>query len=156
MTVTLREITSATVRDVIKLDVAPEQRRFVAANSTSLSEALFSKEAWYRAVYKGDELAGFVMLYDESLRPDPPAQPGIGLWRLMIDHRYQRQGVGREVMRLIVEHVRAKALFSSLSTSYVPGEGCPRDFYLSLGFAPNGEMDGDEVVLVLPLEPNPR
>ena len=35
--------------------------------------------------------------------------------------------------------------------SYVPGPGCPEPFYRSLGFAPNGEVDDGEVVLVLPL-----
>jgi diamine N-acetyltransferase len=150
MAVTLREITSKTVRDVIQLAVAPSQQGFVAPNSTSLSEALFSVEAWYRAVYDGETLAGFVMLWDETLRPDPPAAPNVGLWRLMIDQRFQRRGIGREVIRRVVEHIRAKG-FTSISTSYVPGEGCPRDFYLGLGFLPNGEMDDDEVVLVLQL-----
>ena len=52
MAVTLNEITAATVRDVIKLAVAPDQQQFVAPNGTSLAEALFSKEAGYRAVHK--------------------------------------------------------------------------------------------------------
>jgi diamine N-acetyltransferase len=154
MAVTLNEITAATVRDVIKLAVAPDQQQFVAPNGTSLAEALFSNEAWYRAVHRDGVLVGFVMLYDESMRPDPPTNPNIGLWRLMIDQRYQRQGIGREVIRLIVEHARAKKCFSTLSTSYVPGPGSPGDFYLSLGFVPNGEVDGGEIVAILSLGNN--
>jgi diamine N-acetyltransferase len=67
--VTLREITSDTVRAVTALSVAEPQRAFVAPNAVSLAEALFASEAWYRAIYHAEELAGFVMLYDESLRP---------------------------------------------------------------------------------------
>ena len=70
--VSLREITSETVRQITRLSVSPEQQRFVASNAISLAEALFSPNAWYRAIYAGESPAGFVMLYDESLRTTPP------------------------------------------------------------------------------------
>ena len=34
--------------------------------------------------------------------------------------------------------------------SYVPGDGCPEPFYLSLGFRHTGRVDEGEVVLELP------
>lgn len=151
MQVTLREITSETVRAVLKLAVHPGQVNFVATNAESLSEALFSDEAWYRAVYADDDMVGFVMLYDESLRAPPPAEPSIGLWRLMIDARHQRRGIGREVMRLVVQQVRSRPGVRRFYTSYVPEPGGPGPFYLGLGFEPNGEVDDGEVVLVYPL-----
>jgi diamine N-acetyltransferase len=95
MQVTLRDITSETVIAVVKLSVHPSQQGFVASNAVSLSQALFSDEAWYRAVYADDELVGFVMLSDETLKPKPPAEPNIGLWRLMIDAKHQRRGIGK-------------------------------------------------------------
>jgi diamine N-acetyltransferase len=151
MNVTLREITSDTVVAVIKLAVHPDQAGFVATNAVSLAQALFSDEAWYRAVYADDELVGFVMLADESLRTAPPAEPNIGLWRLMIDAKHQGRGIGREVMRLVVEHVRARPGIQSFYTSYVAEPGGPGPFYLGLGFEPNGEIEDGEVVLVYPL-----
>jgi hypothetical protein len=39
--------------------------------------------------YSYDELVGFVMLYDEALRPQPPLAPEIALWRLMVDERFR-------------------------------------------------------------------
>lgn len=153
MNVTLREITSQTVVAVIKLAVTPDQLGFVATNAVSLSQALFSDEAWYRAVYADDDLVGFVMLSDESLKAEPPAEPNIGLWRLMIDARHQRRGIGREVMRLVIEHVRSRPGIKSFYTSYVAEPGGPGPFYLGLGFEPNGEVDDGEVVLVFPLRP---
>lgn len=151
--VSLREITAETVHAVIGLSVQESQKEFVAPNAVSLAQALFAPEAWYRAIYAGDTLAGFVMLEDQSLRQPPPPQPEIGVWRLMIDARYQGSGIGREAMRLVIAHVRGKGLFTRLLLSYVPGPGCPEPFYRSLGFRPNGQMDGREIVLELPLVP---
>jgi diamine N-acetyltransferase len=151
MRVTLREITSETVRAVTKLAVAPEQQGFVAPNAVSLAQALFSDDAWYRAVYADDELVGFVMLSDETLKKEPPAEPNIGLWRLMIDHKHQRRGIGREVMRLVVEYVRSRPGVRSFYTSYVPEPGGPGPFYLGLGFVPNGEVEDGEIVVIYPL-----
>jgi diamine N-acetyltransferase len=149
--VTLREITAETLRSVLRLEVAESQRGFVAPNAVSLAQALFEPAAWYRAIYAGDEPAGFVMLEDESLRQPPPERPQIGVWRFMVDQHFQGQGVGRAAMLLVIAHVRAKGLFESLELSYVPGPGCPEPFYRSLGFRDTGRLDGNEVVMSLPL-----
>jgi diamine N-acetyltransferase len=151
MQITLREITSESVHAVIKLSVAADQHRFVASNSISLAEALFSDEAWYRAVYDSEELVGFVMLSDESLKKEPPPEPNIGLWRLMIDQRFQKRGIGREVMRLVLEYVRSRPGIHYFYTSYVAEPGGPGPFYLGLGFEPNGEVEDGEVVVIYPL-----
>src|SRR5687767_3671027 len=103
--VTLREITADTVRSVIRLSVRPDQQGFVAPNAVSLAQALFGKEAWYRAVYVGEARAGFVMLYDETLRESPPESPQVSLWRFMIDAGYQRQGIGRAALGQVIDHV---------------------------------------------------
>ena len=144
--VTLREITFETVIPVTRLAVAESQKGFVAPNAISLAQALFADEAWYRAIYCGEELAGFVMLEDESLRSEPPAQPEIGVWRLMVDARFQGRGVGRAALQQVIEHARRKG-FARLQLSYVPGPGCPEPFYLGLGFQHTGRVDGTEIVL---------
>jgi len=147
--VTLREIDADTVRAITKLAVKPEQQCFVAPNAVSLAQALFSKEAWYRAIYVDETPAGFVMLYDETLREIPPANPQVGLWRFMVDAAFQGQGVGRAALALVIDHVRAKQRFRNLECSYVPGDGCPERFYLSMGFRHTGRKEGEEVVLEL-------
>ena len=150
--VTLRPITAQTVRQIIRLEVAESQKGFVAPNAVSLAQALFAPEAWYRAVYLDEEPVGFVMVEDESLRSPVPANPKIGVWRFMIDAGFQGQGIGRAALLLVIAHVRAKGLFSSLELSYVPGPGCPEPFYRSLGFRDTGRFDGIEVVLELPFD----
>lgn len=151
MRVTLRPITADTVRDVIALRVAPGQTRFVAPNATSLAQALFSDQAWYRAIHHNEMLAGFVMLRDETMGQTSLPRPEVGLWRLMVDQRHQGLGIGRAAVRLVAEHVMANRGRDALFTSYVPGPDGPEGFYRALGFIPTGAMDEDEVVAVLEL-----
>ena len=151
MNVTLEEINSETVRAVCKLVTTVEQQKFVAPNAVSLAQALFSDEAWYRAIHADGELVGFVMLSDETLKKEPPAEPKVGLWRFMIGEGLQRRGIGKEAIRLILEHARSRGV-RELSTSYVPGDGCPGPFYEGLGFVPTGEVDDGEIVLVYRFE----
>jgi diamine N-acetyltransferase len=152
--VSLRLITAETVRSITQLSVSESQRGFVASNAVSLAQALFAPEAWYRAVYLAEVPVGFVMLEDESLLSPPPEEPEVGVWRFMIDSRFQGQGVGRAALRQVIEHVQSKGLFKTLQLSYVPGPGCPEPFYLGIGFRHTGKLDGDEVVLEFPLNEN--
>jgi diamine N-acetyltransferase len=147
----LREITAETVREVTRLSVRDDQKHFVASNAVSLAQALFAPEAWYRAVYYGEEIAGFVMLHDESLRSPPPEKPEVSVWRFMVDAKYQGKGIGNAALKQVIEHVRTKGIFEKLELSYVPGPGCPEEFYRALGFAPTGRVDEGEIVLALPL-----
>lgn len=93
--ISLREITADTVREVVKLSVREDQKHFVASNAVSLAQALSSPEAWYRSIYVENEMAGFVMLEDESRRSPPPLYPKIGVWRFMVDAKFQGREIGR-------------------------------------------------------------
>ena len=65
--------------------------------------------------------------------------------------RFQGRGIGKAALLRVIEHARSKGLFKVLRLSYVPGPGCPEPFYLGLGFLHTGEVDGNEVILELPL-----
>jgi diamine N-acetyltransferase len=148
----LREITDDNRDAVCALRVRRDQKRFVASVASSLDDAAEEPEAnpWYRAVYSGDEPVGFVMLSWNV----PPGRPGVigryFLWRLLIDKRHQRRGIGREVLTQIIDLVRADG-GTELFTSYEPGDGEPWPFYQQFGFQPTGEIDDDEIVLRLTL-----
>ena len=51
-------------------------------------------EAWYRAIYLGEEPVGFVMLEDDSLLDPMPEKPEVGVWRFMVDAKHQRTTYG--------------------------------------------------------------
>lgn len=152
ITVSLQEITASTVREVTDLRVAPEQEGYVASNAVSIAQAYFHREAWFRSIYAGTNLVGFVMLRDRTLLPAEPPQSEISLWRFMIDHRYQRFGYGRQALALAVAHARSRPGIRTLETSYVVGPHGPKDFYLAFGFRHTGQIKpSGEVCLTLDL-----
>ena len=142
--VELRPVDAATVREICALQVAPDQRGFVAPNAVSLAEASFAPNAWPRAIYADDVPVGFAMLSIEEGEP-------VYLWRLMIAGGFQGRGYGRRAIELLVDHARSLSGTSELVTSWVPGDGGPEAFYLGLGFEPTGEIDDGEVVARLRL-----
>jgi diamine N-acetyltransferase len=145
----LCEITDATREAVLALRVAPEQEQFVGSVQRALEDAAEYPQAnpWYRAIYVGDELVGFVMV-SWNVEPSPPEIIGPWfLWKLLIGERYQGRGYGSEVVRQIADLVRAEGA-TELLTSYVEGSGGPAGFYERLGFVPTGERDDNGEVIV--------
>ncbi len=154
--VTLREITPETVRAICWLDVSPSQDGLVAPNAFSIAQAHFYPDAWFRAVYADETPVGFVMLEDpHQVASTPPklhhGENYIGLWRFMIDTRYQKFGYGAQAIRLLLIHAKTRGAKIML-LSFVPQENNPELFYARMGFARNGEMDDDEVVMTQRLD----
>ncbi|HEY7983884.1 MAG TPA: GNAT family N-acetyltransferase [Ktedonobacterales bacterium] len=145
-TVTLREVTKDTVRAVCRLQVAEEQREYVADNAFSIAQAHFTPKAWFRAIYADETPVGFLMLSDDAEAPE------YFLWRLMIDATCQGHGFGAKAIALLVAYVRTRPAARELLVSYHPGPHSPRDFYLKQGFHDTGRMEEGEVALSLPLE----
>ncbi|SRR5690606_7671596 len=152
-TVTLREVTADTVRDICRLKVSPAQEQFVAPNAISIAEAYFAPYAWFRAIYADETPVGFVML---ALRPDDPEQPYF-VWRYMIDAQHQGNGYGEAAMRQVIDFVRTQPDAQALYLSCVQAPGGPDGFYRRLGFVDTGVVLGDEHVMRLDLHaaPNP-
>lgn len=144
-TVTLREITKKTYREILKLKVSENQNQFVASNAISLAQAHFHPEAWYRGIYAGDTPVGFAMLEVNTKKPE------YYLWRFMIDEKHQGKGYGYKAMQLLTEHVRTLPDAKEFFLSYVPAEGSPRDFYQKLGFEDTGEVEDGENIMKLEL-----
>jgi diamine N-acetyltransferase len=145
--VSFQEITAKTVLGICFLSetLTDPSMKFVAPNAISLAEAHFNKHTWFRAIYAGRTPVGFVMLDDNEQEED------YFLWRFMIAEPYQGRGYGREALRRLVEYVKTRPGAKELSVSCGQGEGSPEGFYLKLGFVHTGQMEGDEVVLRLPL-----
>ena len=97
------------------------------------------------------------MLFDPTvpgaIASDPVEPTDMVLWRLMIDSRYQRRGLGRRTLDAVKAHIIGLGRFRRLLTSYVPGSGGPNGFYFSYGFPETGRLwdDGTEVEIALEL-----
>lgn len=145
-TLTLREITAETLRPVLNLVVADDQKHFVAPNAVSVAEAYFAREhAWFRAIYADETPVGFLMLYDD------PEKAVYYLWRFMIDARYQGLGYGRRAIQLLIDHVKGRPNAHELKLSCVPGEHSPCAFYERLGFVFTGKEEDGELEMRLAL-----
>lgn len=143
--VTLREVNADTVRTICDLAVLEEQQQFVAPNAVSIAQAYFSEYAWFRAIYADETPVGFVMLYDDTKKPE------YFLWRFMIDARYQSMGFGRRALELLIDHVRTRPDARELFTSVHQAEGGPQGFYEGMGFELTGQVEEGQAVLRLRL-----
>lgn len=157
----LQEVTRANYRDALKLKVAPGQERFVAPNAVSIAQAKFHPEAWYRLIVAGTTPVGFAMLEDWTQCPgDAPqdwlAEPYVGLWRFMIDARFQSLGFGSGALALLIEHARTRPRARVMLLSFVEADGGPEPFYRRFGFARTGEIVEGEHVMRLDLATAPR
>ncbi len=143
--ISLVEVTEDNARDVFNLHTDSFQRRFVSDNARSLAQAGLEPKAWARAIYADQTPVGFVMLLDDR------EKPLYYLWRYMIDYRYQGLGFGRKALEKVIAHVRTLPGAAEFFLSYVPGPGCPRDFYAKLGFVETGVEDDGELEMKLVL-----
>ncbi|WP_280187210.1 GNAT family N-acetyltransferase [Nocardia gipuzkoensis] len=144
--ISLRRITARTVADICDLSetLTTEQRAMVA-------DAHFSESAWFRAIYVGEDPAGFIMLHNGYDYEDGLECHGVFLWRLMVAGPYQGLGVGRRAIEMIVESLKARGI-SELYAGCGQGPSSPGPFYEKLGFVPSGVFygdDDDEIGIVL-------
>jgi diamine N-acetyltransferase len=141
--VTLKEISKETLRSILKLAVAPEQKNFVADNATSIAQAHFEPKAWFRAIYADETPVGFIMLFDNA------EEKMYYLWRMMVDATFQGMGYGRVAIQHLVSYVKTRPGATELLVSYVPGKGSPEQFYAKQGFVNTGKQHGDELEMKL-------
>jgi diamine N-acetyltransferase len=148
--VSLRPITDANRKAVNRLAVAPAQRRFVSGVGDSILEAAQEPDAQalYWAIYDDEVPVGFVMIADEV--DDPDYIPHY-LWKLLIDERHQRRGVGTATLDLIVDLFRGRPGVEVLTAHAGEGDGSPIAFYERYGFERTGEVIDGEVELQLRL-----
>ncbi|BCJ52760.1 N-acetyltransferase [Actinoplanes sp. NBRC 14428] len=141
MTVELRPVTRDNFRAVIRLEVGPDQDGFVAPNVVGIAQAYVHPGSEPFAVYADDELVGFVLL-----QPGERAGDHV-LVRLMIDHRFQGRGFGRQALEAAVDHAAREHKAEVVRLSFVPANDRARALYLSAGFLETGELDDTEIVM---------
>ncbi len=154
------EITNKNIWKVCLLEPFEEQKDFVAENIQSLAEAYATRNegnnALPLAVYNDDELIGFVMIGKGTVGNEDESdliKENYSLWRLMIDKKYQGQGLGKETIDAAMDLIRTFPFGEAKKVwlSYEPENTRARDIYREYGFVENGEMCGNEIVAVYAL-----
>jgi RimJ/RimL family protein N-acetyltransferase/ribosomal protein S18 acetylase RimI-like enzyme len=152
--VDLVEITRHNVRDVLDLDRAFSQRQFVSSVAQSYGDALVTHEhhgeplvPWYRAIRADGRLAGFMMVAEPR-----ESVPHPYLWRVLVDWRYQRRGVGARAIGRLAEDRAVRGSTHLLLSCVADVPGTPEPFYRRLGFRRTGRVnDWGETEMIAPL-----
>ena len=121
----------------LKISLLPEQESFVPSVLYSLAQARFENLSPYGIEVEG-EIVGLIMYGDFG---------GI-CWisRVLIDYRYQRQGIGNAAIRQLLEHLGGKYSCKEIRTSYSMSNDAADKFFRSMGFRPISEPVDGEVV----------
>ncbi|MFC8347630.1 GNAT family N-acetyltransferase [Streptomyces sp. NPDC057280] len=149
----LEEITPRNIDAALAIRVRPEQEFAVSPVVKSLAEAyVHPGTAWPRLIVDGDDArpVGFLMAFLDIDWGDAGTVIRSGLWRLNIDAGAQGRGYGRFAVESVAAEIRRRG-GDELYVTWHPGEHGPENFYLGLGFRPNGETVEGEVVGVLGL-----
>ncbi len=146
----VRAVDADNLDALLKLDVAPGQRRLVAPVAQSLAQAAYNPAGRPLGLYDGDTPVGFLLLYDARQDKERPADQ-LYVWRLMIDAAHQRRGYGRLALAWVLAEARRMGV-GSVGLSHTPWDGHAGPFYERLGFAYTGEVDGVERKMVWTLD----
>ncbi|MEV4478681.1 GNAT family N-acetyltransferase [Micromonospora coxensis] len=141
--VTLRPVDDDNWRAVA--DVAPrdDQRTHVPALAARYLVLTMRSDVWTSlAVYADETVAGHVMW-----GVDDDGSRWIG--GMVIDADEQDRGVGRAAVRTLADWLAAQDGGHPVRLSYHPDNVPAAALYRSIGFAPTGAMEDDEVVAEL-------
>ncbi|MDD2648863.1 MAG: GNAT family N-acetyltransferase [Eubacteriales bacterium] len=149
--ITLEKVNERTFQIVTRMNLSPEQNKFVAPNIVSLAQAwLYYDNARPLAIMEDGEPVGFMMLdWDEGERT-------LGLWRFMIATDKQGNGRGRRAIEILISDAKSSGLFDMMRLDYVQGNDRARALYYSLGFRENGDVEDGEIIMTLPLNDSPK
>jgi histidinol dehydrogenase len=146
----VRPVDAGNLEAVMKLEVAAGQKHLVAAVPVSLAQVAYEPAGRAVAMFDGEEAVGMMLLFDARMSKDKPAEQ-LYLWRLLIDARHQKRGLGRLAMDWLAAEARRMGL-RELGLSHVDARGHAGPFYEKLGFAYTGERDGRELKMFLALD----
>ncbi|MFI7345063.1 GNAT family N-acetyltransferase [Streptomyces sp. NPDC049936] len=148
----LETITSANFEAATGVRVRPEQEFAVEPVVKSLAEAyVHHGVAWPRLIVDGDRPVGFLMAFLDIDWYEDGSVLRSGLWRLNIAAGEQGRGYGRFAVESVAEEIRRRG-GKECWVTWHPGPNGPENFYLGLGFRPNGETSEGETVGVLQLD----
>ena len=146
----VRPVTRDNLAELMRLDVAPGQSGFVAPVARSVAQASFETNARSLGLYAGGVAVGYLLLWDTRFDPDEPADE-LYVWRLLIDARFQRRGLGAAAMRWVIAEARRLGV-AQVGLSHVIGNDGAASFYARQGFAYTGRVEDGEREMALRLK----
>lgn len=146
--VLLKEIDKTNWTKCIFLTTDPDNNHylveeFVASNAVSIAQSKIEKGWITKAIYNGNTMVGFAMYgYSE--------EHGVfEICRLMIDYKFQRQGLGRKALSLIIKEMSKNKECSEIYISFEPENHSAKKLYEEFGFENTGKILEDELLYCL-------
>ncbi|MDD2806423.1 MAG: GNAT family N-acetyltransferase [Elusimicrobiales bacterium] len=144
--VTLKKIDKDNYRECMRLSVAEDQSKFVAANARSLGKAYaFYETAHPFAVYADGAMVGFI------LYRDLPESGNYVIDQMMTDKRWQGKGYGRQAVLEVLKLMRERGLFHRACACCCINNEVALKFFRSRGFTRVVEEGDGEIVLGMDL-----
>ena len=134
VTVQLAPVTIDNFEALMDMELPPDQAANLASNAYSIAQSHYYPDWRARAIYCDGMPAGFA-LYDVEGDQGPGHY---AIYRLMVEHARQRQGIGRAAMALLLTEIRACPDARCITICYKPGNVTAQRFYASLGFIETG------------------
>ncbi|MCL2574144.1 MAG: GNAT family N-acetyltransferase [Defluviitaleaceae bacterium] len=162
----LRKIDHDNFNAILKLELDPAQKDWVAQNIYSLAEAYVDHmnndtPPMPFAIYNSDEIIGFAMMEycdiedddDEPLWVRFKDRAIYNFFRFMIDVKHQGKGYGKLAFAKVLEYLKTQpqGRADAISISYMPENNVARKIYASFGFVETGDIEDSEIVARLAL-----
>jgi len=141
----LKELNKENYLACILLELHPGQVDNLASNAISIAQSKFEKHYRTRAIYKENEVIGFLAFCHED---DPEDLELYWLFRFMIDKRFQGKGYSSEALKLLADEVKALG-GKKLQTMYRPKNIQAAKAYKAFGFKEIGVLDDGDIHLEL-------
>lgn len=128
----------------LKLEVADEQKQYVASSTAILARAYAYRHAGSRAyiVFDDDTPVGM------GLYHDAPELDAYIFSELFIDARHQGKGYGKATTQRVLDIMRADGRYKKVVLCYIEGNEAAKKLYEGFGFAET-ERDEDEIIMEL-------
>ncbi len=147
MDITLTGITRDNFYEVIELELEKAQEKHLPSNVFSIAESTLSETFFPRAICLGDQVVGFLMYQFGEIGDFDEGECTI--WRFMIDRNHQNTGVGKAVMPLLIDEIKAHDRCRLIEIYYDPKNLAAKKLYTRFGFKPVGEREDGDVIAEL-------
>lgn len=126
----LKPIDQSNWEEAIRLSVKEEQQTFIASNLYSIAEVQFLDNFYANGIYFDEKMIGFTMF---GIDPD---DNNYWIYRLMIDEKFQGQGIGKQAIHLVIDEIRRNnnANISIIMIGYDPENLTAKFVYKKAGF----------------------
>lgn len=140
--ISLQPINESNFLQAFALEVSEDQKKFVSDPIRSLAQAyIYRDQCQPFGIYNDDTMVGYVMVvYDYDI-------PEYDIWHMQMDRNCQNRGYGKQALQRVLDYISSKPFGSSSKVTLT----CHKDnrtayhLYASMGFAPTGVMDEDEL-----------